>query len=214
MLPVALAALLGASLVPAPVARAAAPAEEAPGAQIADKKAEAARIERELAAQGRQVSILAEELNESRLEAERLAVEVSSVEAQVRETVHQMEVARARLRLRAVTAYMRGGHVRAVGMVAEGPAGEMGLRQAYVGALVGQDRGAVDDLEAAREERQTRQGQLESAQAAAREALTDVEDRRNAAAQAAAARRATLEQVQGELSELVGAEARRRAEEE
>ncbi|HVE47853.1 MAG TPA: NlpC/P60 family protein [Acidimicrobiales bacterium] len=186
----------------------------APEREIADKKAEAARIERELQAQGRQVSILAEELNESRLVADRLAGEVAATEAQLRETVQRMDAARARLKLRAVTAYMRGGHVPSVGLVAQGPAAEIGLRRAYVGALVGQDRGAVDDLEAAREERATRQGQLQGAQQSAREALADVEARRRAAAQAAAARRATLEAVQGELADLVAAEARRRAEEE
>ena len=209
-----LVALLAASLLPAPVARAAAAPADTPAGQIAGKKAEAERIERELEEQGRRVSILAEDLNESRLEAERLAGEVSAVEAQVRETVRQMEAARTRLKLRAVTAYMRGGHLPAVGLVADGPADEMGLRQAYVGALVGQDRGAVDDLDAAREEGQARRAQLEAAQRASQEALAQVENRRRAAAAAAAAQRATLEQVQGELSDLVAAEARRRAEEE
>lgn len=214
LLTAVLSTLVATSLLPAPVARAAAPAEDPPGGQIADKKAEAERIERELREQGRQVSMLAEELNLSRLEAERVAAEVSSAVAGLRRTSHQMDEARARLKLRAVTAYMRGGHLPAVGLVTSGPASEMGLRRAYVGALVGQDRGALEDLEAAREEHQSRRAQLESAQRSAREAMADVENRRKAAAQAAAARRVTLAQVEGELSELVAAEARRRAEED
>lgn len=206
--------LLAGTFLLAPAARAAQPAPAAPEGQIADKRAEAELIERELEAQGRQVSILAEELNESRLRSDRLAAEVAEVEAQIRGTVERMEVARTRLKLRAVTAYMRGGTVPAVGLVAQGPADELGRRRAYVGALVGQDRGAVDDLEAAREEKSLRQAELEVAQRAVKAALDDVEARRKAAAQAAAARRATLEQVQGELTELVAAEARRRAEED
>lgn len=211
LLPVLLATLIAGTLLPLPLARAAEPAAEE---EIADKRAEAERIERELAAQSRQISILAEELNESRLEADRLAAEVAATEAQVRETVERMEAARSRLKLRAVTAYMRGGAVPAVGLVAQGPVDELGIRRAYVGALVGQDRSAVDDLEAAREERSTRQAQLAVAQRSAKEALAGVEARRNAASQAAAARRATLDTVKGELTELVAAESRRRAEEE
>lgn len=211
LLPVLLATLIAGTLLPLPMARAAEPAAES---EIAGKRAEAERIERELAAQGRQISILAEELNESRLEADRLAAEVAAAEAQVRETVERMEEARSRLKLRAVTAYMRGGTLPAVGLVAQGPADELGLRQAYVGALVGQDRSAVEDLEAAREECSTRQAQLAVAQRSAKEALAGVEARRKAASQAAAARRATLETVKGELTELVAAESRRRAEEE
>lgn len=211
LLPALLATLIAGTILPLPVARAAQPAREG---EIADKRAEAERIERELEAQGRQVSILAEELNESRLEAERVAAEVAVTEGQIRETVERMEAARSRLRLRAVTAYMRGGTVPAAALVAQGPADELGLRRAYVGALVGQDRSAVDDLEAARKERVIRQAQLEVAQRSAKEALAEVESRRKAASQAAAARRATLETVKGELTELVAAEARRRAEED
>src|SRR5688500_5039716 len=86
---------------------------------IGDKRREAERIARELEAQGRRVSVLAEEFNLARLEAERVEARVGAAAAEVAETKAKADAAKGRLRDQAVEAYVTGGAAPAVSLLIE-----------------------------------------------------------------------------------------------
>lgn len=200
----ALAALLAPLLVVSPGA-----ADE-----IAQKRAEAARLAEALEAQGRQVSLLAEELNEARLNAERTAGQVSAIKGQVRETDQLVRQATARVKGHAVASYLRGGQMPVEHFLSIRSVDELAVRRIYVTAVVGNEQAVIGALQNARELRDARLAQLEAAQLSARSELSAVEARRQAAARAAAEEEATLGRVRGDLATLVAAENRRRAEDE
>jgi cell wall-associated NlpC family hydrolase len=199
----ALAGIVAVSLVPT----------AASADPVADKKAEAERIARELDEQGRRISVLAEQVNNARLKADEVEAAAAALTAEVVRIEEQVEAAKARLRVQAVNAYMRGGQLPAVQLMITGTADDLALRQSYVKTVVGQERTALAELHRAQDERKVKQAGLNEARAAARAALASVEAGRRDAAAAEAAQRRTLAQVEGELASLVAEDRRRREEE-
>ena len=181
--------------------------------EIAEKRAEAARLAAALDDKGTELSALAEEYNEARLRAEQTAGQVQAVKGLVRQTDDLVRQARARVKGHAVDAYLRGGPTSMAQVLDSDSVDEVAVRQIYVRTVLGNERAAIDALHEARELRDARQAQLEAAQDAARSVLAAVGDRRQAAAAAVAAQEATLARVRGDLSGLVEAESRRRADE-
>lgn len=182
--------------------------------EIAEKRAEAARLARALEAQGEEMSVLAEELNEARLRADRTAGQVATIRGQLQETDRLVRDARSRVKGHALVSYMRGGRVPIEQLLSMRSVDELTLRRMYVDVVIGNEQDLIGDLVEAREVREARRTELEAAQTASRQLLSALEARRRAAAQAAAAQEATLARVRGDLSELVEAERRRRADEE
>ncbi len=185
---------------------------------IADKQAEAAKVAEELEAQGERVSILAENLNQAQIAADKLARQVSDAEAELAAADKEVAAVRGRLKDRAVASYVGGG--RGAGelpiqqLLESGSANDLVVRRAYVSSVAGTEVATADMLDAAQEQRRVQRAHLDAAQQSAKAVLDDVTARRKAAAAAAAERKATLERVQGELGELVAAEQARRAAEE
>ena len=193
-------------------------AEPALGDPIADKKAEAEKVARELEAQGERVSILAEQLNQAQLKADQLGAQVKVAEGELAAADREVAAVRGRLRNRAVASYVGGG--RSTGelpiqqLLDSGSANDLVVRQTYASAIAGREQATVDMLDAAQEQRQAQRARLDLAQQSAKVVLDQAAVRRKEAAVAAAERKATLERVQGELGALVEAEQARRAAEE
>jgi cell wall-associated NlpC family hydrolase len=190
-----------------------------PGGRVAadpleDKRREAEQLARELEEQGRQESQLAEELAVARLQADRAAGDANAAEREVRETDRRVLQVRARLTGHAVDAYVRGGEMPVVQLMAGGDVDEMAIRVTYVKQVAWEERSDLEELKVAREELAERRAHLRRVQDSAREALARVEARKRAAAEVTEAQQATLARVQGELATLVAAEQRRREEEE
>src|SRR5687767_970847 len=180
---------------------------------IAEKKAEAERIAAELEEHGRRISVLAEEVNNARIEAERIEAEAAAAAAELARAEQEVTASERRLKEQAVNAYIRGGRLPAVQAIVTGSADEVGVRREYVRTVMSQEQDALGALRVAREERSARKATLDSTRQAAREALAVVEGSRRAAAAAEAQQRATLSRVQGELAALVEADRKRREEE-
>lgn len=180
---------------------------------LADKRAEAERIARELDEQGQRISVLAEQVNNARLKADEVEAAAAALSAEVARTEEQVAAAKGRLRVQAVNAYMRGGQLPAVQLMITGTADDLALRQSYVKAVMGQERTALAELHRAQDERKVKQAGLNEARTAARAALTTMEAGRRDAAAAEAAQRRTLAQVEGDLAALVAEDRRRREEE-
>ena len=181
---------------------------------IADKRAEAERIAAELETQGRRVSVLAEQLNQARIEADRLEAQVRTAEIELLAADRQLAAVQARLRDRAVSSYVRGRPLPMEQMLVSGSANDVAVRQTYVATIVGQERALTITLDQARERQRDQRLDLEAARRAARAVLDEVAAQRRAASEAAAAHKATLDRVKGELGTLVEAERARRAEED
>ena len=179
---------------------------------IADKRAEAERLGREIDEQGRRISILAEQVNNARLQADEIEAAAAVVEAELARTEQQVGDARGRLRVQAVNAYVRGGSLPAVQMLMKGTTDDLAIRRSYVETVVGQERAALAELHRAQDERKVKQASLDEARTDARQALAAVETARRDAAAAEAAQRRTLAQVQGEVAALVEEDRRRREE--
>ena len=193
-------------------------ARPALGDAIADKKAEAEKIARDLEAQGERVSILAEQLNQAQLKADQLGTQVRVAEGELAAADHEVAAVRGRLRDRAVASYMGGGHstgeLPIEQLLGSGSANDLVVRQTYASAVAGQERATVDMLDAAQEQRRAQRARLDLARQTANVVLGQVGAQRKAAAAAASERKVTLERVQGELGALVEAEQARRAAEE
>ena len=193
-----------------------APATAAPAAEeIADKKAEAARISRELAEQGRKVSVLAEEYNNARLEADRLAERLDTAKADMAETDAEAKKLRSRLKGQAVDSYVKGGAVPALAMLVESKLeDDIAVRHQYVESVTSMVSDTLDELREVKLTLEEQADELSQAQRASREALAAVESSRQQALAAQRAQAKLLDEVEGELAELVAAEEKRKAEEE
>lgn len=202
------------ALVLCVVAGVVAPAAPAAADAIADKKAEAERLARELELQGERVSVLAERVNQARIEADRLEGQVRTAEADLAAAGARLAEVRTRLRDRAVSSYVRGRPMPMEQLLVSGSANDVAVREAYVATVAGRERELAGALDDAVERHRAERRDLDAARQAAASVLGDLAGQRRAASEAAAARQATLARVTGELGALVEAERVRRAEEE
>lgn len=187
----------------------------AAGDPISEKREEAARIARQLEQQSRRVSMLAEDYDEARVRIAQIAEEVAAARVKVAATDEQVGDIKQRLREQSVEAYLRGGSSQALGMLIDTRSiEELAVRTQYVLTVTAGRTETLDELRSVRLRLEDQQQVLTQAQAEADAVAAVAETKRKEAAAAAAAQRATLEKVQGELGELVAAEAQRRAEEE
>lgn len=193
-----------------------APVHAAPATEeIADKKAEAAKISEQLAEQGRRISILAEEYNNARLEADRLAERLSSAKADMAKTDGEAKKLRSRLKGQAVDSYVQGGAVPALAMLVQTKLeDDIAVRHQYVESVTSMVSDTLDDLRAVKLTLAEQADELSDAQRASREALAAVEAAREEALAAQRAQARLLDEVEGELAGLVAAEEKRKAEEE
>jgi cell wall-associated NlpC family hydrolase len=183
--------------------------------KLADKKAEAARLAAAVEAQGEKVSILAEKLNQARLRADQVQAQVAAAKAEVARTDAVVGQRREELKAYVIQAFMKGGNASSLQMLmsSKDSPSNLAIRTSYVKAVTAQHRTALDELAAAREAADAKRARLEAAQKDSRSALDAVNKDRRAAEDATRTAQATLDQVKGELSQLVAAEAQRRADE-
>ena len=198
-------ALTASALLPAPA-----------GADpIADKQAEAVRVEREL----EELGVKASEAVENYREAESALADANAQVAVVRERLsvveHDYRDTLARVRRRVVAIYQgRTSPTPLVFMDAKNLQ-DAAIRFHYASLVAQQDREVVDDLAVARDSLHEQEGRLSAARDEALRHANELRAGREEAEQAVARQKALFDQVKGELAALVAAEgARRRAEEE
>jgi cell wall-associated NlpC family hydrolase len=183
--------------------------------QITDKRDEAARIARQLEQQSRRVSILAEDYDEARVRIATVEADLAAASVKLERTDTQATGVRLRLKQQAVEAYVRGGSSQALALLADTKAtDDIAVRAQYVRTLTSGAVDVLDELRAVRQQLDEQRKTLNHAKAEATQVAALAEAKRIEAAQAETEQRATLQQVQGELSDLVAAETKRRAEAE
>jgi peptidoglycan DL-endopeptidase CwlO len=183
------------------------------GDPLADKRAEAARIQEELERKGEQVSILVERSNRARLKVSEVEGSLAKTEAEVARSDARLQVVKARLAHAAVLAYVHGGNNALIGKLVRGGRDDMVVRTQYLRVTAADQRRAISEMRVAKQDHQLQLSRLEADRRAAAEAASVAESASEAARQAEDAQRAVLGRVTGELGELVAAEqARREAE--
>lgn len=181
-------------------------------ASLAEKRAEADRLSKQLAEQGRRISVLAEEYNEARLAADDLDARAERAATDLARTDAETGTLRSRLKQQAVESYVRGGAVPALAMLASNELeDDIAVRRQYVDTVTGQVGDTLDELRAVKRTLTEQQQELASARASAKQALAEVERSRSQAVAAQTAHERLLAGVRGEVAELVAAEEARKA---
>ena len=191
-------------------ALATAPAGASP---VDDKKAEAARLARQLDEQGQRISVLDERFNQARLALDRVNAALATTRAGLAASNHKVATARAHLAQAAVNAYMHGGANAMIGRLTRSRGDDLVVRRQYLRVAAADDSQALDEMRAARQDQEAVQSQLESQQRAAQAATDRAAAARRAGSAAEAAEQALLDKTKGELATLVAAETARRAAE-
>jgi len=172
---------------------------------LAEKKAEATRLQAQLDRQGEQVSILAEKANRARLKVSDVGARART-QADVARSDERLQVVRGRLALAAVVAYVHGGSNSMIGKLARGGRDDMIVRTQYLRVTSADQRQVIGEVRAAKEDFVSQTARLQSERKAATEAATAASSASSAAAGAEEAQRAVLSQVKGEVGDLVAAE--------
>ncbi|MCA1692312.1 MAG: NlpC/P60 family protein [Actinobacteria bacterium] len=185
------------------------------GDPVDDKKAEAARIQNQLDAQGEKVSIAAERYNRAQIRLAELQSNLEKTELDLKRSNERFKQVRSRLTKVAVVAYMHGGSNATISSLARSQDHtQMLVRRQYLQVAAGDQRAVLGELRSAREDLTEIRVKLTDEEKDAKEANTEAAALRRAAVAAEEDQRAILGRVQGELAGLVAEEADRRAREQ
>ena len=183
---------------------------QAGGAQIEDKRAEAAAIASKLGEQAQDIVALDKERRRAAAELEAADAAVARAEADLAAAGKRQDEARRLLTAHAQAAYAGGGSVSFLAQMTRATVTDAGARRTYLRIIAGEDRQAIGRLQAAKEDILVRQKSVADARKAA------VRQTEAAAADLAGleravnAQRALLARANGDLARLIAAEQARR----
>jgi cell wall-associated NlpC family hydrolase len=181
---------------------------------LADKRAEAARLQEQIERQGERVSVLAEQSNRARLKVAEVDGSLAKAAADLARSDERLQVARTRLAAAAVLAYVHGGSNALIGKLVRGNQDDMVVRTQYLRVTAADQRRVIGDVRSAKQDVEAQRSRLEGERRAAADAAELAASASRAASEAEDAQRAVLGRVTGEVAQLVAAEqARREAEE-
>jgi cell wall-associated NlpC family hydrolase len=192
------------------------PIVTAPGSfadPIADKRAEAARIEEQLERQGEKISVLAEKNNRAQLKVAEIEGSLAKTQAEVARSDDRLKETRGRLATAAVLAYVHGGSNSMIGRLARGSQDDMIVRTQYLRITAADERRVIGEVRSAKQDFELQKSRLDDDRKAAAVAAESAASASSVAQEAEDAQRAVLGRVTGELGDLVAAEqARKEAE--
>ena len=184
----------------------------APGAAdpIADKKAEAARVAAAIDAGARQVADLARQTNRAKAALGDTESALAASTAQATQAEQRVADTKDRLATQAVDAYVHGASAGLIADLMNSRGPDLAVRKQYVTLAAGDDRQAIDDLRAARQDLAAKNAGLSRLKASRAATLSQLKTRTAALAKAEDNEKARLGQVQGQLAALVAADQARR----
>ena len=181
------------------------------GAPSDEKRAEAARIERQLEEEGAKVSLAAERYNRAEIALDKVRSSIERARADLARADERMRDAKSLMARAAVLSYVHGGSMSVLARVVRSTNDDLVVRQQYLRVTAADQRDALGALRVRREEVTALQERLSNEERAAARAASAADSARRAAADAEADQRARLNRVRGEMAELVAAESARRA---
>ena len=188
-------------------------APTASGDAVGDKKAQARRIAIRLDTLQQQAEILAEDYNNAQIRLGQVRQRVTAARHAVAETNRQIDRRRRELARYAISAYTGGGD-DTLDLVLKSTGSDLGAREGYASAAIGDKADLVDSLRAAKSDGDAKIADLRRAQKQADQAQALVDDKRKAAAASVSEQQQIYDRVRGELKTLVAAEQARMAAEE
>jgi cell wall-associated NlpC family hydrolase len=180
-------------------------------APVDTKQAEAARLARQLDAEGQRVAVLAEQYNRARLSVEQARADSAQVNGKLTRAEQQFAQVRDRMARVAIESYIHGGNSSTLEHMLQATGEDVIARRQYLDVAAAGGKRTLDNLKAAREDLQALRAQNRTAQQQAEAAAQALAGKKAAADHAVAANQATLRRVKGELGELVRAEEARRS---
>jgi cell wall-associated NlpC family hydrolase len=187
----------------------------ASGDPIDDKRVEAARIQDQLEAQGEKVSIAAQQFNRAQLHLRDVQESLEKAQADLKRSDERMKQVKSRLAQVAVSAYIHGGNNATISRLARsGNHTDLLVRSQYLRVTASDQRALIGELRVAKEDFTALRIKLTDEEKEAKAAAGVAEASRREAVAAEDAQRAILGRVQGDLADLVAAEAARREAEE
>jgi cell wall-associated NlpC family hydrolase len=179
---------------------------------IAQKKAEASRLEDQIEAQGERLSILVERYNEAHLDVDRVTADVMGARRRLEAAQRETASVRDKVRQRAVTMYQASSLSTPLDYFRAHDLQDAAIRAAYASAVAARNDSQLSELRRATEDLTLERSRLEADMKSARAVQSRLNGQRDAVARAMVEQQATLARVQGELAKLVAEEqARRRA---
>src|SRR5687768_13323001 len=148
---------------------------------LADKRAEAARIQEQLEEQGEKVSVLAERSNRASLKVAEVEGTLAKTAAEVARSDERLQAVRARLATAAVLAYVHGGSNAMIGKLARGGQDDMVVRTQYLRITAADQRRVIGEVRTAKQDFEFQRSRLDLERRAASEAA----DQASAASRAA-----------------------------
>ena len=178
--------------------------------QVDDKRAEAAKLERDLEADGNRLSLAAERYNRAQLELDEVRASIEKAKGDLARADERMRAARGLLAHAAVQAYVSGGTTSFFAHLARSDNDNLVLRQQYLRFTAADQRSVLGELRSAKEDFTAVQARLSAEEKDAAAAAASANSARRAALDAEKAQRANLARAKGELTQLVAAETARR----
>jgi peptidoglycan DL-endopeptidase CwlO len=180
------------------------------GSPIDDKRAQAARLQQEIDANGAQLDALSEQYHGVEYELARIDADIARTGTGIAEAQRRYDGVRAQVEQRAVQLYMSAGAGSPLAAVDVGSLGELGARSEYTAALAGRDDALLARLRGSKEDLQSRRAQLARDRARARTERDRLASTRTQLTGATKQEQALLAQTKTDLAKLVN-EYRRQA---
>jgi septal ring factor EnvC (AmiA/AmiB activator) len=180
------------------------------GAQIEDKRAEAAAIASRLGEQAEDIVALDKERRRAAAELEAADAAVARAESDLAAAGKRQDEARRLLAAHAQAAYAGGGSVSLLAQMTRATVTDAGARRTYLRIIAGEDRQAIGRLQAAKEDILVRQKSVADARKAAVRQAEAVAADLAGLERAVSAQRALLARANGDLARLIAAEQARR----
>jgi cell wall-associated NlpC family hydrolase len=183
-------------------------------APIDDKRAEAAALQDQIDANGRQISALAEQFNGAQLRLDEARQRIAEAQAKIDAAKAEVARIKALLRKRAASVYRRALAGESLDGFDISDTKHLVSRKHYAEAQAARDATLLDQLDQAQRDLAGEQADADAARSRAETDQAAIDAAKADLEAANAEQAAILAQVNGELEQLVQEEARRRAEEE
>jgi peptidoglycan DL-endopeptidase CwlO len=171
--------------------------------QISDKKAQAAALAQKIDADARQVEVLAEQYNGAQYHLAQVQQQLSDAEQGLQAAQAEADRNRAALAAEAVQAYVHGGMTDSPTLKTFSGSVDLAVQQGYFRLATSSQADALDQLRKSEQILRDQQVALQTARQESQAAVAAVTGHQQAVQAAAAASQATLNQVQGDLVDLV-----------
>jgi cell wall-associated NlpC family hydrolase len=183
----------------------------ASAATIADKKAQAAQLQRQIDANGEQISALAEQYDGARLRLDEAKKNIVRVQSRLADAQSDTQRIGRMASRRAVALYMGAGGQSPFDSVDVGSVTEAGSRAQYAATTADRDSQMLDQLVASRQDLHSMEKSLETARGDAQKEVDALAANRRSIERANAQQHELLNQVKGEIGTLIAQEQARQA---